>query len=171
MWAQFQYLGWSVPLRNTIKRRYVWATNRRLPSVVTLLLRMAPFPPGAESGGNRPNVARNDRKRSQTPLRSLPTGSNPPPVTNDVSVERFGPWETQHGAYRGPFGSVLSRFAHPKPHFGLMWAETVIWAYLGLRGSNRISEGTFSRYNPPFFAVPTPQNGSNAPLDLSRGHF
>ena len=58
--------------------------------------------------------------------------------------------------------AIWGRFAHSKPHFGLMCAKTVIWPYLGLRGSNCNSEGTFPRYN-------MPQNGPNTPLDPSFG--
>ena len=56
-------------------------------------------------------------------------------------MERFGPCWTR----------VLSRFTHPKPYFGLMWAKTVLWPYLGLRGSNLNSEGTFPSCNPQLF--------------------
>ena len=44
--------------------------------------------------------------------------------------------------------TVLSRFAHSETHFGLMWVKTMIWPYLGLRGSNCNSEGTSPRYKP-----------------------
>ena len=74
---------------------------------------------------------------------------------------------------QGVSWAVLSNFAHPKTHFGLMWAKTMIWPYLGLRGSSRNSEGTCPKYNPPpppppthtHLVVSTPQNGLNAPLD------
>ena len=127
-------------------------------------------PSGPKGGGNRPNVARNDPKRSQTPLRS--TRSNPPSMTNDAPMERCGPWETQHGAYHGSFGAVLSRFAHPEPHFGLMRAETVIWPCRGLLAQISIPRALVPGTTPPphtLFVVSTPQNGPNTHLDPSCG--
>ena len=90
--------GWE-SLRKTIKTTQF---GTRMPngqwSAVTLLLSMAPIAPGAESG---PETAlkqlKNDSKQYQTPLGSLSTGLNPPSVTNNVSMERIGPWETQPG--------------------------------------------------------------------------
>ena len=53
---------------------------------VTLLLRMAPFPLGPKVGKNRPKMAKNDSKQYQTTWWPLPTGLNPPSVTNDVPM-------------------------------------------------------------------------------------
>ena len=134
------------------------------PSVVNLLLKMVP-PTRLKSLKYAP-------KRPKTipkPLWTLSTGLNPPSMTNDVLMERFGPRETQHRAYHRPFRTVFSRFAHLKPYFVIMFAKTVIWPYLGLRGSNLSSEGTFPRYKPPLLVVSFPQNGPNAPLDPSFG--
>ena len=47
----------------------------------------------------------------------------------------------------GPF----EPFCPPKPCFGLMWTKTVIRPYLGLRGSNLNSEGTFFQVQTPTF--------------------
>ena len=72
-------------------------------------------------------------------------------------------WETQHGAYPGPFPAISSpiadpqpHFAHSKPHMGSLCARTVNWPYSGLRGSKRNHEGTVPRYTPSRFAVSTP---------------
>ena len=59
-------------------------------------------------------------------------------------MERFGPYEVRYGAFRGPRRAILSHFAIPKPHSGLiMGTSAIIWPYLGLRGSNRNYQGTF----------------------------
>ena len=88
-----------------------------------------------------PKMAYNDPKWCQTPLWSLHTRLNPPPMTNYVPIQRSEPWETQHGVCRGPFWTVLPT---PKPISGSF--RFVIWPHLGLCGSNRNSEATFPMY-------------------------
>ena len=124
-------LGGRLSLRKAIPTTL---SGTRMPNgqwlSVTLPLKNGPTRPlRPKVGQNRP---KNGSKRGQNPLWTLPIGLNPPSATNDVPWEHFGPWETQHVAYQGPFGAVLSRSAHPKPHLGLMWAKTLTWPHLGL---------------------------------------
>ena len=86
-------------------------------------------------------------------MRPLPSGWNPPSMTNGAPMERFGPCKTQHGAYRGPFWAALSRFVHPKVHFGRIEGRnrdlTISWA-------TAESRGHFSQVQPPLFVVSKP---------------
>ena len=47
------------------------------------------------------------------------------------------------------FGTFRAIPPKTNPILGSLCTKTVIWPYLGLRGSNCDSEGTFSRYDPP----------------------
>ena len=89
---------------------------------------------------------------------------NGPNVLLDPSFCHVAPvWETQHGAYHGPFPAILSHFAYPKPHFGLIvrhnrdlavsWAT---WLRLLVRGSNprTLFPGTIPHF-PPLRMAPT----------------
>ena len=141
-------------LRPSIRDLFGLRNRRWHPSVVTLLLNMTPKWPRRlrlKLGQNKPKQT---QKRPKTVPKSLPTVSDPPSMTNDVPMERFGPWETQNRAYHGPFWVGLSRFAQPKPYFGLLCAKSVTWPYLGLRGSNPNSQGTCPRYKPHFLWFP-----------------
>ena len=153
-------LGGWVPQCRTIKQGSVWAPKSP-PHLA----------PGTENGRRQAKIGPKRPKTVPKPMWTLPIGLNPPSMTNDMPMERFGPWETQQRADHGPFGAVLCHFTHPKPYFGLIWAKTMTWPYLGLRGSNLRSAGTVPRYNPPLFVVSTAQNGPNAPLDRSLGCF
>ena len=113
---------------------------------------------GHSTGRNGPIGPRGQKRPQSGPKCSnppaVPTGLNPPSVTNDVPIEHLGPWGTQHGAYRGPCEADLNRFATPTPILGALWVDTVIWLYLGPRSSHRNSHGTFPKYHPHFWWFP-----------------
>ena len=103
-------------------------------SMVTLMLTMATFAPGAGSGPKQAQMTPNSFK---PPCGPCPPGYirwdnrlNPHSWTINVRMERFGPWETQCGAYHGPFGAVFEPFGAPLTPF---------WARVG-RGPDLRSE-------------------------------
>ena len=76
--------------------------------------------------------------------------------TNDVQLERFGPGEAQYEAFCGPQLGCFEPFCHPRVPVGAHHGpKTMIWRYLGLRGSNRNSTGILG-CNPPLLMVCTP---------------
>ena len=110
-------LGGWVPLCKTIKRGSVWDPKSPAPVSGHFTAQNGPIGPGTDNG---PKQAKISPKRPKTILKppvrwSLPTGLNSPSMTNDVPMERFGPWETQHRAYHGPCGAILPS---PNPILG-----------------------------------------------------
>ena len=104
---------------------------------------------GLTVGQNRTKMTQNDSQWRQKPLWSLPTGLNILSMTHGVPMERFGPWETQHGAYHGQFAPFEAVFPNPNHISGSLWAKTMIWLYLGPCGSKSQFRRQFYQVQPP----------------------
>ena len=125
-WAQIpdlEYEGLDGPQTDLVgtaqPTRFGPNTHHRLPSVTTLRLKVAEWPPRARVR-LRPNQAQKPPKTVPNPLEFHAHGV---PCARDVRMAQFGLWGAQPEALGGPYGAVWGRLANPHNHLGLTWAQ------------------------------------------------
>ena len=118
---------------------------RRWPLCCSKGAQLGPLGSGKDQRGLQ-TAQQDPRTVCQAPVRSVPSGSSAVSTPNDVRVDRVGPEEGRKGAVgggRGPVSGRLEPLCQPRTPLGAHHGpETMRWPYLGLRGSDRTSQGT-----------------------------